>query len=840
MIQESAANFRITPARRHGQFTPAESAHAAITDPADAFAAGVATAGVDREGTAIEPDEDGVFHLTVSSDRGNYAVPTYVLPEGAAEPVAVTIAGSNYGGSIYTDEEGTQGIKGGIDKALTVPGTYYIKMKPADPNTTYGNATVMVKFVIEASSLAGATVYEKHEGSASTADTEFVYNAQPQNIGLAINGVDVPYDTAAAGSKAVYVTFYKANGEQAAEVKAAGDYKAVVTGNAGKDYAGSTVTIPFTVKALDLSTAAVVVDDIEFEAGTTNYYNTISGGTTINSAALADFGADVEFSADPVSKVGAYSATVKAAEDQSNVAGEKTVSFNAVTTKVAATAFLYGSEQLDKEYDSSTAPNALNGRTFDLSQKQGFDIEDVTVTGYKLDEDYTVTLTNEDGEIVANAEAAGTYTVTASMIAGSDFALGGKASATFTVINGTMDNAAATVTYKGQVVQSGQTLAVYDGTDVIDDLAVQVKMGKETLVEGTDYTVSYARGTEAVEEAVDADAYTMTIEGVTYEGKIPFTFSIGKAQITNIRVQQQASAVAGIPYTGEPVVPVVEFTTEGEWNSAENVYDAPEDAEWTVLPSDQYVATYADKNGDTVRAENLVEVGEDYSVSVRLNAYAENVAFATTPGKAIESAKFNIVETAVFADVASDAWYADAVALASQTEPVKYDYMNGIPGTNLFLPEGQITRAQVAQVLYNMAGPDLAVGGVYPTQFSDVEADAWYAAPIFWASQAGIVTGIGDTGTFAPNDPVTREQVATMLWRYMKAQGKDVSGSADLAAYADGSSVSGWAAEAMAWAVDAEVFGVGTDVLRPQDDMSRAEMAATAVRVQPDGAIVRS
>ena len=79
-----------------------------------------------------------------------------------------------------------------------------------------------------------------------------------------------------------------------------------------------------------------------------------------------------------------------------------------------------------------------------------------------------------------------------------------------------------------------------------------------------------------------------------------------------------------------------------------------------------------------------------------------------------------------------------------------------------------------------------------------------------------------------------------MLWRYMKAQGKDVSGSADLAAYADGSSVSGWAAEAMAWAVDAEVFGVGTDVLRPQDDMSRAEMAATAVRVQPDGMIERA
>ena len=819
---------------------PAEKAQAAVVDPSTAFANGTATAGVDRNGTAITPDEDGVFHLTVNGTSGNYAVPTYVLPEGADSPVAVTIANKTYGGSIYKDEAGTQPISS-IDADLTTPGTFYIKMKPADPDTTYGTSIVMVKFVIEASSLAGVTVYEKHDGSTSTADTEFTYNGGSQKIDLPFN-----INSAETDAKQVVATFYNAKGEKLAngyaDIVDAGDYKVVVSGKdaasvtpGSAEYAGATVTIPFTVNKLDLASANVVVDDVQFTAGNVNYYTTIAGGTTINGVAVGTFTgaspATVEFTADPVSKTGTYNATVKAAANQDNVIGEKTVSFNAVTTKVADTAFLYDGTQLDLAVNSG---GKLNGATFDLSQKQGFDADKITVTGgYELDEDYTVTLTNEDGEIVANADAAGTYTVTVSMIPGSDYALGGKASATFTVINGSMANASAVFTYKGQVVGDNTTIAIYDGTNVLDDLAVQVKMGKQVLAEGTDYTVSYAKGTEDVTEAVDAGNYTMTVTGITYDGDIVFHFTIGKAQITNIRVQQQASAVQGIPYTGEAVTPVVEFTTDGEWNSTENVYDVPENAEWTVLPADQYVATYANGKGETVRPENLIEVGDDYTVSVRLNAYANNVAFATTPGQAGTTATFNIVEVAGFADVAADAWYADEVALAASDG---YGYMTGIPGTNLFMPEAQITRAQTAQVLFNMAG-GVSKTGYYPTAFSDVNGWAWYAQPIAWASQASIVTGIGDTGAFAPDENVTREQAATMLYRYMKAQGKDVSATADLSAYVDGASVSDWAAEAMQWAVANDVFGVNTDQLRPQENLSRAEMAAIAVRVQPDGAI---
>ena len=87
-----------------------------------------------------------------------------------------------------------------------------------------------------------------------------------------------------------------------------------------------------------------------------------------------------------------------------------------------------------------------------------------------------------------------------------------------------------------------------------------------------------------------------------------------------------------------------------------------------------------------------------------------------------------------FSDFPTD-WSAPAM-----THAVQNGLLNGSDGK--ILPKGLLTRAQMAQVLYNMAGGNLDPSQSYPTQFTDVEPDAWYAAPIFWASQAGIVTGI--------------------------------------------------------------------------------------------------
>ena len=146
-----------------------------------------------------------------------------------------------------------------------------------------------------------------------------------------------------------------------------------------------------------------------------------------------------------------------------------------------------------------------------------------------------------------------------------------------------------------------------------------------------------------------------------------------------------------------------------------------------------------------------------------------------------------------------------------------------------------MTRAQFAQVVYNMAGePEWHVNqnGTYPTQFDDVVADAWYAKAVSWASEAGIVNGTSET-TFDPEGKITREQIATMLYRYAgNGAQADVSALAD---FVDGDQVSDWAANAVAWAVEEGYMeGKGANDLQPQATATRAEIAALAVRVQPE------
>ncbi|WP_418238316.1 S-layer homology domain-containing protein, partial [Ellagibacter isourolithinifaciens] len=187
-----------------------------------------------------------------------------------------------------------------------------------------------------------------------------------------------------------------------------------------------------------------------------------------------------------------------------------------------------------------------------------------------------------------------------------------------------------------------------------------------------------------------------------------------------------------------------------------------------------------------------------------------------------------------FADnVDSSAWYYNEVNKAAEL-----GLMNGYADTNLFGPNDTITRAQVAQVLFNMAGgradmdlPEGSYNEIYGyTSFGDVNGKMWYGKAIAWAKAAGIVTGYGD-GTFAPENNITREEFATMLARYAQKYGNYTAGSAaDFAAYGDASVVDSWAAEYVAWAVKGGYMGKNTNVLTPLANMTRAEAAAMVVR----------
>ena len=137
-----------------------------------------------------------------------------------------------------------------------------------------------------------------------------------------------------------------------------------------------------------------------------------------------------------------------------------------------------------------------------------------------------------------------------------------------------------------------------------------------------------------------------------------------------------------------------------------------------------------------------------------------------------------------------------------------------------------MSRAMIAQVLFNYTRD--AVSGE-SADFTDVSADDWYSAAVSWAVENGIVNGYGET--YGAADPVRRQDLATMLYRYAQAGGYEISDRASLDSFADADQVRDYAQEAMEWAVGAGLIGGFEDgSLRPDGYASRAQVAAIMAR----------
>ena len=167
-----------------------------------------------------------------------------------------------------------------------------------------------------------------------------------------------------------------------------------------------------------------------------------------------------------------------------------------------------------------------------------------------------------------------------------------------------------------------------------------------------------------------------------------------------------------------------------------------------------------------------------------------------------------------FIDVNPNSWYYSAIEFVYNK-----GIMNGVTASS-FNPDGTITRGMIVTMLWRMAGEPSAVAA----GFADVAADSYYAKAIAWAAKNGIIEGYS-ASSFGPNDAITREQLATVLYRYAKYLGYTTTGSS-LSGYYDASRVSSWAKDAMGWAVkNGVVTGLSSTWLNPNGTASRAEAA---------------
>ena len=176
-----------------------------------------------------------------------------------------------------------------------------------------------------------------------------------------------------------------------------------------------------------------------------------------------------------------------------------------------------------------------------------------------------------------------------------------------------------------------------------------------------------------------------------------------------------------------------------------------------------------------------------------------------------------------FKDISKDAWYYDTVKKA-----VGRNLFNGI-NTTTFAPDRAMNRAMLVTVLWRFEGePDAPTA-----DFTDVKSKDWYAKAVNWAADTGIVNGVGK-GRFNPEGNVTREQFATILYRYAQFKGLDVADSVYPMTYPDQAEVNSWADDAMAWATGKELItGIGKNgksYLTPQGNATRAQVATVLIR----------
>ena len=369
---------------------------------------------------------------------------------------------------------------------------------------------------------------------------------------------------------------------------------------------------------------------------------------------------------------------------------------------------------------------------------------------------------------------------------------------------GTIDNQ-GTIKNFGTIEQRG----LINGPVAEKEATPEIAVRNDTLT-GFDSAGSYIINGNAV--VLDANG-NLAIEEAWYGT----TLSIVKKsevdeQLNSAAQQLTIPAKPEPPYTGKYSYEIFTDKLEHGAINVDRYATEGEKVTLAVTPDDGYAV---DAVTVTTKGGKEVEVTDNGDGSY---------SFVMPSGDAKLHVAFTEVETPeptpsvsdIFSDVATDAWYVDAVQFA-------YDegIMTGTSETT-FSPEFTTTRGMIVAILHRLEGSPDASGD----RFVDVANGDWYAEAVNWAASESIVNGTSAT-TFAPNAWVTREQLAAILHNYAEYKGMDVSARADLSVYDDAASISDWANDVMQWAVGEKLIsGVTNDTLAPQGNATRAQVAA--------------
>lgn len=426
-----------------------------------------------------------------------------------------------------------------------------------------------------------------------------------------------------------------------------------------------------------------------------------------------------------------------------------------------------------KDCDANTMYIALSQRT-SADDQQGYDVK----------------VTNEAGETVyseeiAENEAAGVIYFTFESNGGSH-----------------TENALASGTYTVSLLKSGWT-------DPINTMTI-------TLAQ-----VSYDTN-GGTPEAI-ASFYTDTNNTVTLPvapNKSGYTFDGWKSSADN-----------SVTQAGAKVAVSADTTFTAQWSKRSSGSHGGSGSSGGSA-STTYTLTFETNGGSAIS-----KVTKNKGTTIDLAQYAPTKSGATFEGwyadkgltKKITSVKLDANTTVYakwteapvsglpFGDVKSADWFYN---------DVKYVYEKGMmAGTaaDVFAPNATTTRAMIVTILYRLEGSPAVTG---TSAFVDVPAGQWYTDAVNWAAANQIVKGTSAT-TFAPNDSITREQMAAILYRYAQYKGYDVTKQADLSGYSDNGQVSAYAKDALAWANAAKLInGVTNTTLAPQGNATRAQVSA--------------